>query len=147
MTTKVQYIRYGISHSKRYAKSPVADFLIDKVGESDNDICICNDIKLLLREKNIHKQIGVDLLRDYVEQLQRSAPTSSEQVSFTDEELFQLIEPKDINNLTTSYLYARYLQDNDKKLKSRYDEFVERKKDYETFISKRDKIYESLKEK
>lgn len=141
-----QFIRYAIGHSKKYSKSPVADFLIDSHGDSENDICLCNDIKLLLREKNLHKKIGSDLLRDYVESLQKQSSLDSEHVNFSDEELFQLIEPKDINNLTTSYLYAKYIKDNESKLKSRYDDILASKKHYDAYIKKRDDIVNTLKD-
>lgn len=124
---------YGLQHSKKYIKSVVADFLVNSsTDDEDKEVKINSDINLLLRQKTIHRSVGIDLLRDYVQNLQRE---NSEQYNFSDDELFSMIEPREINNLTTMYEYARYMQDNSKQIKSKFEELVKSKEKY----------YESLK--
>lgn len=109
---------YGAGHTKLYTKSVVSDFLIEKVGE-DDAIHINSDIHLLLRQKNLHNTIGRDVLRNYFEDLDTGAPASH---SFSDDELFSLIEPKGINTITDAYEFSKYLQKNSDTLKKKFDE-------------------------
>ncbi len=130
--SKTVEIPYGIGHTEYYQKSVVADFLLD-VDESEERQCkLHNDINLILRQKTLHRQIGLDALRTYVQGLERQ---QAEQHDFTDEELFSLIEPKFINNMTTAYEYAKYLQENSKDVESRYKSIKGYKQRREEFIN------------
>lgn len=121
-------INYGSDHTKKYVKSVVADFLVEKSDNSENpEYKIISDVNLILRQKTLHRNVGIENLRDYIDKLQYN---QSEQHNFTDDELFSMIEPKAINNLTTMYEYARYIQDNSKSIKSKFDELVKAKKQY-----------------
>lgn len=119
-------ISYGADHTKKYVKSVVADFLVEE-NEDKSEMQIISDINLLLRQKSKHRVVGLDLLRDYVDNLQYKQPV---QHNFTDDELFSLIEPKFINNHTTMYEYARYMQEHGKQMKAKYDELVKAKERY-----------------
>ncbi len=127
------FIPYGIGHTKRYTKSIVCDYLVDTSDDDDKVVKINNDVNLLLRQKTLHRVIGVDLLRDYVNNLQRDLP---EQYNFTDDELFQLIEPKSINNLTTGFQYAKYIQSNGESIRKKFDELKTYKKNYDNYLNR-----------
>lgn len=125
---------YGLGHSKFYNKSVVADFLVDR-DDDGNIININSDVNLILRQKSIYRKVGVENLRDYVQNLMHEDKTRDMR-DFSDDELFQLIEPKSINTLTTAYEYAKYLQANSKQLKERYENMRKERDNYETFVSK-----------
>lgn len=128
--TKKVRIFYGASHSKTYTKSVVSDFLVDK--DKENGFTkYHSDVNLLLRQQSLHKKIGVDLLRDYVNGLEIS---ERDKHDFTDDELFSLIEPKEINNLTTAYEYAKYLKKNSDDIKKRYKDMKKAKDDYDSYV-------------
>lgn len=118
-------VPYGLGHSKFYTKSVVADYLVDVSRDEDKVTKVNSDVNLLLRQKTLHRRIGVDLLRDYVDNLQRDLP---EHHNFTDDELFHLIEPKSINNLTTGYEYAKYIQASGETMRKRFEELKSLKK-------------------
>lgn len=119
--TKNVFIPYGIGHTKKYKKSVVCDYCVEVSDDVDKVTRITSDIELLLRQKAKCRAIGPEILRDYVQNLERDMP---EQHNFTDDELFMLIEPKCINNLTTAFEYSRYLKDNGDKIKDKYSEMV-----------------------
>mgnify|MGYP003303518160 CR=1 FL=1 len=125
---------YGLGHSKFYTKSVVADFLIDR-DDDGNVININSDVNLILRQKSIYRKVGVENLRDYVQNLMREDKTRDMR-DFSDDELFQLIEPKSINTLTTAYEYAKYLQANSKQVKERYETIRKERDNYEIYVSK-----------
>lgn len=138
MATKEQSVKipFGLGHTKFYSKSIISDFLCER-DEQGNIVTISSDVNLLLRQKTMHRKVGIEQLRDYVQNLMHE--NKDTQHNFTDDELFQLIEPKSINNLTTSYEYAKYLQANSKDVKQRYDKLVKDKEDYENYIKERTK--------
>lgn len=119
-------IPFGIAHSKFYNKSIVSDFLVDR-DDKKNILHINSDVNLILRQKTIHRKVGTDQLRDYVQGLMREFPDTPD---FTDDELFQLIEPKSINNLTTCYEYASYLQSHQDDVKKRFESLKKHKQNY-----------------
>lgn len=111
-------IRYGHDHSKQYKKPIVSDFLSVQ-NENGEVVKRHRDLYLLLRQKDLQRKIGVEALRSYVENmLQPQTPRPS----LSDEQLFQLIEPKSIDNITDAYQYSRYLQSVHGDIKSKYDE-------------------------
>lgn len=128
MSTKITF--YGASHSKFYSKSVVADYLVEQ-DDTTKEVKLISDLHLLLRQQKVHNSIGVNLLRDYVQNMELKRPDKHD---FTDDELFRLIEPKDINNITTAYEYARYLKDNSDKVKSRYDDLKREKNAYDEYV-------------
>ena len=123
-------IMCGIAHTKRYTKSIVADFLVDK-DEENGFTKLHSDVNLLLRQKTIHRKIGLDALRDYVQNLER---TETNKHDFTDDELFSMIEPKDINNLTTAYEYAKYLEHQSEAIKEKYKKMKKDKETYDEYV-------------
>lgn len=127
-------IPYGVGHSKFYSKSVISDFLVDR-DEDNNIVHVNSDVNLLLRQKTIHRKIGIENLRDYIEGLMSQDKTDGMQ-NFSDDELFQLIEPKSVNNLTTCYEYAKYLQDNAEKVKAKFDDLKKQKTSYEAYMKK-----------
>ena len=133
---------FGFGHSKTFEKSIVSDFLVsvdnsnDSIPSNERLMKFHSDLNLLLRQKSIHRRIGSDLLREYVEKLQ--AP-DVQKTQLSDDELFQLIEPKQVNNLTTAYEYAKYIEKNSKECEKRFKEISESKKKY-------DKQQEDLKQ-
>ncbi|AXF52719.1 MAG: hypothetical protein [Microviridae sp.] len=117
---------YGIDHSKFYNPSIVSNFL-SEFDEKGNFIKRHSDVHLLLRQQNLHKSIGVESLRRYFEQQNmagnQTALFSTDNLS--DDELFDLIEPKSINNLTSAYEFGRYLEAHDKELKQKVKDLRE----------------------
>lgn len=132
MSKKALFVPYGVGHTKHYTKSIVADYLVERSTDSD-EIVYRSDVHLLLRQKSIHRKIGLDLLRNYVQGLEQQ---EIDKHDFTDDELFKLIEPKSINNLTTAYEYARYLQDNSEQVKSRFDKLKKEKSAYDEYVNR-----------
>lgn len=117
-------ILFGHKHSKKYKRPIISDFLTSK-DEHGNIIKRHSDLYLLLRQEHLKEAIGTEELRKYVDNLYQPQVTRP---TFTDEELFQLIEPKDVDNITDAYNFARFLQDNDKKIRDKYNKIVESKK-------------------
>lgn len=132
---------YGLGHSKFYTKSVVADFLIDR-DDNGNVININSDVNLILRQKSLYRKVGIENLRDYVQNLMHEDKTRDMR-DFSDDELFQLIEPKSINNITTAYEYAKYLQAHSKQLKERYEDMRKERDNYEAYVSKFRKLENS----
>lgn len=126
-------VPFGLAHSNFYVKSIVRDYLFD-VSNDDDKVCkLHSDINLILRQKTIHRNIGIPALRDYVQSLEFSQP---DQHDFSDEELMQLIPPKDVNNLTTAFEYTRYIKNNEKQMKQNYDDLKKFKSDRENYLKK-----------
>lgn len=125
MATNKKQLRsvYGLAHTRFYTKSVISDYLVNT--SDDGVVEISSDVNLLLRQKTLHRKIGIEALRDYVDTLR---VTQSDVPSYTDDELFQLIEPKAVNNLTTCYEYAKYLQSHQDEVKQRHESLKSRKK-------------------
>lgn len=136
MATKKQTtveIPFGIAHSNFYVKSIVRDYLID-VSSDEEKVCkLHSDINLILRQKTLHREIGIPALRDYVTSLEF---VQSDKHDYSDEELLSLIPPRDVNNLTTAFEYTRYLKENEKQMKQRYNELKQFKSDRENYLKK-----------
>lgn len=141
MATKQVNIPFGLGHTKFYSKSIISDFLVDR-DEDGNIVQVNSDVNLLLRQKTLHRKVGIENLRDYVDNLM-VADKSDGMPNFTDDELFQLIEPKSINNLTTAYEYAKYLQANSKEVKNRFEQIKKAKADYTNYIEKYKRVTKS----
>lgn len=121
--TKMQ-ILFGHGHSKKYKRPIISDFLTSK-DANGNIIKRHSDLYLLLRQEHLQHAIGVEEIRKYVDNLYQPQATRP---TFTDEELFQLIEPKDVNNITDAYNFARFLQSKDDDIRERYGKMIESKK-------------------
>lgn len=119
------YPEYTSLHSKKYQASIINPYLADK-DEKDNIVKVHSDLYLLLRQQQLHKSIGLDNLRAYVDNMQRPAQASLP--NLTDDELFTLIEPKQINNITDAYQYSRYLQSHHEEIKSKYKDLCDKRK-------------------
>lgn len=105
-------LSYGLSHTKQYKPSPIAPFLIERDSKG-RFIKRHSDAYLLLRQRKLQESIGVDVIRGYLDAL-RSVHGSSliPHEDLTDDELFSLIEPKQVNNLTTAHEFAKFLKSN-----------------------------------
>lgn len=115
-------LTYGVKHSRSYVPSLVTQFL----DERDEKGCMLkrhSDIHLLLRQESLQRKIGVDALRRYFDQNMMNGNRSGTTDNLTDDQLFELIPLKEVNNLTTAYEWACYLSDNEKELKSRYESY------------------------
>ena len=117
-------ISYGDAHSKRYQPSVISSFLIEK-DEKGNIIRFNNDVKLLLRQKDLHKSIGYDCIRAYVDTLNR---THEQPHNLTDDQLMSLIPPDGIDTITDVYQYNKYLDAHKDTIKKHYDEYQARAK-------------------
>lgn len=129
-------LTYGISHTKEYKPSIIAPFLIDK-SKDGKFLKRHSDAFLLLRQNKLQQTIGTDAIRAYLDN-QRAAAIASliPHDNLTDDELFQLIEPKEVNNLTTAYEFAQYLEQNSKQIKAKHKELSERKNSLSDFYKK-----------
>lgn len=129
-------LTYGLSHSKEYVPSVVSPFLVDKDSEG-KFIKRHSDAYLLLRQKNIEKTIGVQSIRNYLDMQQAAAQRSSvDTTQLSDDDILQLIEPREINNLTTAYEYAQYLQKNSKEVSKNLDKIKTQKEQYNLFAER-----------
>lgn len=129
--------RYGDGHSRFYKPSVISPLLCSNTQDDKGNVVhttIFNDVNLLLRQKDVSKSVGIDALRNYVESLMVERKESH---NFTDDELFQLIEPKSINTLTDAYQYAKYIEAHSKEIKDKYDNIVKHKKAYDDYMNLR----------
>lgn len=110
-------VKYGSGHTRRYSKSPLADFLVQCSTDDIPVVHFCNDVHILLRQKNLHKTIGVDVLRSYFENIDNGSPDSHH---FSDDELFSLIDPKGLGTITDAYEFSKYIEKTSVDLKERY---------------------------
>ena len=116
---------YSDAHSKRYQSSVISPFLVER-DDKGNVLRYNNDIKLLLRQKDLHKSIGYDAIRAYVDKLNTNPiPTHN----LTDEELMGLIPPDGVDTITDLYQYNKYLEAHQKEIKSRYDALQKHKRE------------------
>ena len=123
-------VPYGAGHTKKYTKSVVSDFLVERDPES-GAVHYNSDIHLILRQKNLHKTIGIDVLRSYCESLDNGSPESHQ---FSDDELFQLIDPKGINTITDSYEFAKYIEKHSQEINSKYKELKDEHSKYSSYL-------------
>lgn len=110
-------VKYGSGHTRRYSKSPLSSFLVQKSSDDIEVVHYCSDVHILLRQKNLHKTIGVDVLRSYFENIDNGAPDSHH---FSDDELFDLIDPKGIGTITDAFEFSKFIEKQDADLKKRY---------------------------
>lgn len=139
---------YGLRHSKQYVPDPISQFLYEK-DDDGNLIKKHSDIHLLLREKDLQKQIGTEVCRRYFESLQRS-DSSIDTSSLTDDELFDLVPLKAVNNLTTSYEFSKYLEAHKKELKENYAAYkkrLEQQTEFERWFKPRNKSDDNFESK
>lgn len=112
---------YGVAHSRFYKPSVVSRLLPER--DKNGDIVVVrSDSYLLLRQNNLEQQIGVESLRRYLDSM-RGTSDYIDTSALTDDELFSLIPPRGVNNLTTSHEYAEFL-------KAKSDDLVRQGKDY-----------------
>ncbi len=135
-TTLHSCMTYGISHTKEYKPSVIAPFLIDKDADG-KFLKRHSDAYLLLRQNRLQETIGAESIRAYLDQQRAMHGTSLvPHDNLSDEELFSLIEPKEVNNLTTAYEFANYLKENGDKVKAKQKEIVSRKNSLADFYKK-----------
>lgn len=123
---------YGSKHTRRYVQSPIAQFLVER-DDDGNMIKIHSDVYLLLHQKNIQRHLGVDAIRSYLNSM---IVPSSPMPDLSDDELMELIPPKDVNNLTTSYQYCKYLQEHSETIKQNYKNKLKENEVYEKMYKK-----------
>lgn len=124
---------YGMKHTRRFKPSVFTHFLSEH-DDNNNLVKLHSDVYLLLHQKNIQRHIGVDAIRQYLTSMM--CP-SREMPDLSDDELMELIPPKDVNNLTTSYQYCKYLQEHSDAIKDNYKNKI---KEHEAYS----KMYEKL---
>lgn len=110
--------RYGLGHTKKYTKSIVCDFLASVSSDEDKVVQFRSDVNLILRQKNLHNTIGIDNLRNYLQNLDQGQPISHH---FSDDELFDLIDPKGVNTITDAFEFSKYIEKHDAEIKERYN--------------------------
>lgn len=123
---------YGDGHSKRYEPTIISPFLIER-DENGDIVTYNNDVHLLLRQKNLHKSIGLDSIRAYVDGLNRKQEPVH---NLSDDELFSLIPPDGIDTITDAYQYNKYLQAHEKEIKDKYNKYQEDYKKLNDFKKK-----------
>lgn len=118
-------LSYGIAHTKQYKPSIISQFL-SETDEGGRLVHVNSDVYLLTRQDSLIKKIGVESVRAYIAGMLQTDSQQSQM--FTDEQLFSLIEPKEVNNLTTRYEFMQYFKKSHDKLKARYDKLKESSK-------------------
>lgn len=135
-------LTYGINHTRHYVPSVVTS-LLDERDEHGRLLKRHSDVHLILRQEKLQRSIGVEALRRHFDQMRMNGNTSMSTDNLTDDQLFAMIEPKAVNNLTTAYEWANYLQDHHKELQKKHKEYMDKvAKDREfwsTFGKKDDK--------
>lgn len=132
-------IVYGSAHSKKLKPSVISPFLREK-DENGRVLKVHSDVHLLLRQQNLVQSIGVDAVRQYLGQMLGNQSQTPENLS--DEDLFALIPPKEVNNITTVYEYSQYLKEHESDFKARYDKLVDSKRKYDDYMSVYKKAFE-----
>lgn len=128
--TNKRYPFVADAHSKHFKCSSVLNFVCSR-DDKGNVVKYHSDIHLLLREKNLEKMVGVEALRHYVDSLRTNVAPSPE---LSDEELFKLVEPRDVGTITDAYQYSRYIKANSDNFKARYDDLCDKYKRYQDVI-------------
>lgn len=126
---------YGVKHSKSYRPSVISKFLMD-VDDDGNIQQVHSDVYLLLRQKKLSQTIGSDAIRNYIDSLYVGSHASLT-TDFSDEELFDCIVPKEINNITDAHKYAQYLKAHSDDVKTKFNELRNKRKQYHDEISVR----------
>ena len=108
---------YGSEHSKCYQPSEISQFLVEH-DEEGNVIRYNNDVRLLLHQKNLHKKIGLDVIRSYVDKLNSNPEPPHD---LTDEQLLSMLPPSEIDTFTDAYQYRKYLDEHEQEFKSKYE--------------------------
>lgn len=135
-------MRYGIAHSKQYKPSVISAFLADR-DDKGNLLKLRSDVHLLIHQKTLQRDVGTDVVRDYFDSIARHSDPSFDTSKLTNDQLFALIPPKAVNNLTTRWEYSRYLEEHDKELKQRfkdYKEAYEKQSDLDRWLKKNFKL-------
>lgn len=132
---------YGVGHSKKYRPSIISPVCMD-CDEKGNVVHVHSDSYLLLRQRKLSERLGADAIRSYLDSIRVAA--LPQVPNLTDEELFSAIIPKEINNLTDGYQYAKYLKDNGDEVQKRYKNLVAQYK--ERFdVKKKEETKEEIK--
>lgn len=120
------------AHSKHFSSSTVLNFVCSR-DDSGRVLKYHSDIHLLLREKNLEKMVGTEALRHYVDSLRTNVAPSPE---MSDEELFKLIEPREIGTITDAYQYSRYIREHSDDMKAKYDNLCDNYKRFQELNKK-----------
>lgn len=118
---------YGDGHSKRYQPSEISSFLVEH-DEEGNIVRYNNDVRLLLHQKDLHKKIGLDVIRSYVDSLNGNPEPK---LDLSDEELLSILPPDELDTFTDAYQYRKYLDEHHQEFKTKYDALQARKKQYD----------------
>lgn len=110
---------YCAKHSRHYKPSVVAQWLMSK-DDKGNILKFHSDIHFLIRQKEINKHVSAEVLRSYIDKLHYQGEARPQ---LSDDELFSLIEPREVNTITDAWQFAKYLEQNQQKIKSKYDDF------------------------
>ena len=132
---------YGLRHTKKYKPSIVTSFLNERDSDG-NLIKRHSDVYLILRQESLQRSIGIDALRRHFDAARMNGNTSMSTDGLTDDQIFDLIEPKAVNNLTTAYEWANYLKEHEDELKAKRDEYVKtrsRQEEFEKWFKPKDK--------
>lgn len=115
---------YGIGHSRNYKPSVIASLRFDK-DDNGRTEQIHSDVYFLLRQENLQRKIGLESVRQYVNQMIAKGEVSQIPNDLSDDELFALIPSKELNNMTTAYQMARHLQKHHDEVKGNYEKVVD----------------------
>lgn len=130
-------LNYGKSHSKRYKPSVISSVLVERTADG-RPVKLHSDVHALIHQKNLEKLLGADVIRSYVDGLARSDYGSIDTSNLSDDELYALIPPKAVNNLTTRYEYAQALKEHEKEIKDNYESYKKasaKQKDLDEFMA------------
>lgn len=111
-------LEYGSATSKKVQKQVFDELLCDTLPDG-RVYKKHSDIHLLLRQQDLQKSIGIDVLKTYFENLISPAPLV-DRSNLTDEQLFKLIEPK-LHTITDMYQFSKYLRDNEDAMKEAFN--------------------------
>lgn len=126
---------FGINHSKYYKPSVVSPFLEEK-DDKGRLIRRHSDVYLLLRQERLQKSIGVESLRAYISQMASRGEVSPIPADMSDDDLFNLIEPKDVDNLTDAWKFGQYLNQRKEELTGKYNSLRKHYTRYQRAVEK-----------
>lgn len=135
MKTDANYA-YGISHTRFYKPSVVSELRFDR-DENGRVEHIHSDVYFLKRQEDLQRKIGLETVRQYINNMVVKGEVSQIPSDLSDDQLFALIPNKELNNMTTAYQMARHLERNHNEVKGNYDKVVKDTKRYTSWLKSR----------
>ena len=128
-------VNYGLAHTNLFKAQAIQACQVDTIDSDSHLFKLRSDIDLLLYDKSMQTKIGADSLRNYIDSVNAASSVKSpiDTSKLSDEELFSLINPRDVNTITDAFEYARWCKSHDDELRANYKALQKAKLDAKRF--------------